>query len=58
MRELGRERDEIRALVLNHAHFDHVGMAERLRSEWQVPSGHTLGRAEAAVTAARSAGMA
>jgi glyoxylase-like metal-dependent hydrolase (beta-lactamase superfamily II) len=35
--ELGRERGEIRALVLTHAHFDHLGIAERLRSEWQIP---------------------
>src|SRR3954447_3488065 len=27
--EIGREASEIRALVLTHAHFDHVGMAER-----------------------------
>src|ERR1700710_2166922 len=31
--ELGREPGEIKALVLTHAHFDHIGMAERLRSE-------------------------
>jgi glyoxylase-like metal-dependent hydrolase (beta-lactamase superfamily II) len=35
--ELGRDRHEIKALVLTHAHFDHVGIAERLRREWQVP---------------------
>jgi glyoxylase-like metal-dependent hydrolase (beta-lactamase superfamily II) len=35
--ELGRERGEVRALVLTHAHFDHIGIAERLRSEWHVP---------------------
>jgi glyoxylase-like metal-dependent hydrolase (beta-lactamase superfamily II) len=35
--ELGRDRREISALVLTHAHFDHIGMAERVRSEWGVP---------------------
>ncbi|HKF83150.1 MAG TPA: MBL fold metallo-hydrolase [Solirubrobacterales bacterium] len=35
--ELGRDRGEIKALVLTHAHFDHIGMAERLRAEWGVP---------------------
>ncbi|MEA2255916.1 MAG: hypothetical protein QOG35_1961 [Solirubrobacteraceae bacterium] len=31
LRELGRSLDDVRALVLTHAHFDHVGFAERLR---------------------------
>jgi glyoxylase-like metal-dependent hydrolase (beta-lactamase superfamily II) len=31
VRELGRSLDDVRALVLTHAHFDHVGFAERLR---------------------------
>jgi glyoxylase-like metal-dependent hydrolase (beta-lactamase superfamily II) len=31
MRELGRSPDEIDALVLTHAHFDHIGFAERAR---------------------------
>jgi glyoxylase-like metal-dependent hydrolase (beta-lactamase superfamily II) len=35
--ELGRDQDEVKALVLTHAHFDHLGIAERLRSEWHVP---------------------
>ena len=30
---LGRRAEQIRALVLTHAHFDHVGFAERLRRE-------------------------
>jgi glyoxylase-like metal-dependent hydrolase (beta-lactamase superfamily II) len=34
---LGRRADEIRAVVLTHAHFDHVGFAERARSELGVP---------------------
>ena len=35
--ELGRTRSDVRALVLTHAHFDHVGFAEQLRREWSVP---------------------
>ena len=34
---LGRSRADVKALVLTHAHFDHVGFAEKLRSEWRVP---------------------
>jgi glyoxylase-like metal-dependent hydrolase (beta-lactamase superfamily II) len=35
--ELGRSGDDIRAVVLTHAHFDHVGFAERARKELGVP---------------------
>jgi glyoxylase-like metal-dependent hydrolase (beta-lactamase superfamily II) len=35
--ELGRNPSDVEAIVLTHAHFDHVGFAERARSEWQVP---------------------
>lgn len=35
--ELGRREEDIEALVLTHGHFDHLGFAERLRSEVGVP---------------------
>ena len=34
---IGRHPRDVRALVLTHAHFDHVGVAARLRAEWGVP---------------------
>jgi len=34
---LGRKRSDVRALVLTHAHFDHLGFAERARRELGVP---------------------
>jgi glyoxylase-like metal-dependent hydrolase (beta-lactamase superfamily II) len=34
---LGRAPGDIRALVLTHAHFDHVGFAERARTELRIP---------------------
>jgi glyoxylase-like metal-dependent hydrolase (beta-lactamase superfamily II) len=37
VRSLGRTLADIRALVLTHAHYDHVGFAERLRRELGVP---------------------
>jgi glyoxylase-like metal-dependent hydrolase (beta-lactamase superfamily II) len=37
LRQLGRRTEEIRALVLTHAHFDHVGFAERARRELTIP---------------------
>jgi glyoxylase-like metal-dependent hydrolase (beta-lactamase superfamily II) len=33
LRRLGRTRSDVRALVLTHAHFDHIGFAERARRE-------------------------
>ncbi|MCW2985794.1 MAG: fold metallo-hydrolase [Conexibacter sp.] len=35
--ELGRPAGDVRALVLTHAHFDHVGFAERARAELGIP---------------------
>lgn len=35
--ELGRRPRDIKALLLTHGHFDHLGFAERLRSELDVP---------------------
>ena len=35
--EIGRRRSDVKALVLTHAHFDHVGFAERARRELGIP---------------------
>jgi glyoxylase-like metal-dependent hydrolase (beta-lactamase superfamily II) len=35
--ELGRDLSDVTALVLTHAHFDHLGFAERARKELGVP---------------------
>jgi glyoxylase-like metal-dependent hydrolase (beta-lactamase superfamily II) len=37
LRRLGRSPDDVAAVVLTHAHFDHVGFAEKARSELGVP---------------------
>lgn len=34
---MGRSLADVRALVLTHAHSDHIGFAERIRSERGVP---------------------
>ncbi|MCU1424050.1 MAG: fold metallo-hydrolase [Microbacteriaceae bacterium] len=37
LRAIGRSPSSVRALVLTHAHFDHLGFARRVREEWGVP---------------------
>jgi glyoxylase-like metal-dependent hydrolase (beta-lactamase superfamily II) len=37
LRELGRSTNDVDAIVLTHAHFDHIGFAERARSELGLP---------------------
>jgi glyoxylase-like metal-dependent hydrolase (beta-lactamase superfamily II) len=37
LRRIGRRPGDVEAVVLTHAHFDHVGFAERARSELNVP---------------------
>ncbi len=37
LRGLGHPVDDITALVLTHAHFDHLGLAHRLHSQFGVP---------------------
>jgi glyoxylase-like metal-dependent hydrolase (beta-lactamase superfamily II) len=37
LRELGRDETDVKAVVLTHAHADHVGVAEMVRSEVGVP---------------------
>ncbi|SEB91879.1 Glyoxylase, beta-lactamase superfamily II [Paramicrobacterium humi] len=36
--EIGRSFDDVRALVLTHAHFDHLGIAHRLNAEHGIPA--------------------
>ena len=37
VRRLGRRLGDVGALVLTHAHFDHIGFAERARAELGIP---------------------
>src|ERR1700754_2320955 len=37
LHRLGRRPDDVAAIVLTHAHFDHLGFAERARVELDVP---------------------
>jgi len=37
LRQLGRDASQIEALVLTHGHYDHVGFAERARTELKIP---------------------
>jgi len=34
---IGSSPEKVRALVLTHAHFDHLGFARRIAEEWDVP---------------------
>lgn len=43
LQALGRGPKDVRALVLTHAHFDHIGVGRRVHEEWDVPVlGHPL----------------
>lgn len=35
--EVGANPDKVAALVLTHAHFDHVGVASAMQKEWHLP---------------------
>jgi glyoxylase-like metal-dependent hydrolase (beta-lactamase superfamily II) len=37
IRAIGRTPADVRAIVLTHAHFDHLGFAHRAQAEWNVP---------------------
>ncbi len=37
LERLGRSTRDVEALVLTHAHFDHIGFAERARAELRIP---------------------
>ncbi|MBF6184759.1 MULTISPECIES: MBL fold metallo-hydrolase [Nocardia] len=37
LRAIGRDTRDVRAVVLTHAHFDHVGSARRIHRDWQLP---------------------
>jgi glyoxylase-like metal-dependent hydrolase (beta-lactamase superfamily II) len=37
LKEIGRALGDVRALALTHAHFDHIGFAERARSTLGIP---------------------
>ncbi|MET8799051.1 MBL fold metallo-hydrolase [Nocardia sp. NPDC004568] len=37
LRDIGRTPADMRAVLLTHAHFDHVGSAARVRDRWGVP---------------------
>lgn len=38
LEERGRRPEDVKALVLTHGHFDHVGFALRAQQEWGVPA--------------------
>jgi glyoxylase-like metal-dependent hydrolase (beta-lactamase superfamily II) len=35
--QIGKSKSDVKALVLTHAHFDHIGFAERARQELGIP---------------------
>src|SRR3954452_18046152 len=37
LQRIGRRLEDVRALVLTHGHYDHVGFAERARTELGIP---------------------
>ncbi|BDI22480.1 MBL fold metallo-hydrolase [Herbiconiux sp. L3-i23] len=40
---IGADRRAVKALVLTHAHFDHLGFARRMHEQWRVPVfGHPI----------------
>jgi glyoxylase-like metal-dependent hydrolase (beta-lactamase superfamily II) len=55
LRELARTRSDVKAVVLTHAHADHVGFAERLRTELGIPV-YVHAEDEQLATAAKSFG--
>lgn len=35
--QLGRSPADVRALIITHAHFDHIGFARRAHRQWHIP---------------------
>jgi glyoxylase-like metal-dependent hydrolase (beta-lactamase superfamily II) len=38
LEQIGRTLEDVTAVVITHAHPDHIGSAERLRAEWGIPA--------------------